>query len=398
MHVIVGITGGIAAYKATGIIRQLTEAGHNVKVIPTQNALRFIGATTLEALSHNNVDPDLYTDVSSVKHVQLGQQADLVIVAPASAAFLSRFASGQADDLLGNTLLVTKAPVLVAPAMHTEMWLNPATQQNVATLRSRGVEILEPATGRLTGSDSGPGRLPEADEIVAAALALTAKQDLLGKRILITAGGTLEPIDPVRFIGNRSSGKQGVALAKQAKRRGARVTLIGANISQPDGGVDEFISVATAIELERALMERIQTQDALIMAAAVSDYRVATESSTKLKKSDIGDSLSLELVANPDILASATKLVADLDLNTQVVGFAAETVESPANLTELALKKIKAKGCDLLIANNVTGGAVFGDERNTVIIVEQTGQIGQSSGSKSDVANAILDVLALRLK
>jgi phosphopantothenoylcysteine decarboxylase / phosphopantothenate---cysteine ligase len=398
MHVIVGITGGIAAYKATGIIRQLTEAGHNVKVIPTQNALRFIGATTLEALSHNNVDPDLYTDVSSVKHVQLGQQADLVIVAPASAAFLSRFASGQADDLLGNTLLVTKAPVLVAPAMHTEMWLNPATQQNVATLRSRGVEILEPATGRLTGSDSGPGRLPEADEIVAAALALTAKQDLLGKRILITAGGTLEPIDPVRFIGNRSSGKQGVALAKQAKRRGARVTLIGANISQPDGGVDEFISVATAIELERALIERIQTQDALIMAAAVSDYRVATESSTKLKKSEIGDSLSLELVANPDILASATKLVADLDLNTQVVGFAAETVESPANLTELALKKIKAKGCDLLIANNVTGGAVFGDERNTVIIVEQTGQIGESSGSKSDVANAILDVLALRLK
>ncbi len=398
MHVIVGITGGIAAYKATGIIRQLTEAGHNVKVIPTQNALRFIGATTLEALSHNNVDPDLYTDVSSVKHVQLGQQADLVIVAPASAAFLSRFASGQADDLLGNTLLVTKAPVLVAPAMHTEMWLNPATQQNVATLRSRGVEILEPATGRLTGSDSGPGRLPEADEIVAAALALTAKQDLLGKRILITAGGTLEPIDPVRFIGNRSSGKQGVALAKQAKRRGARVTLIGANISQPDGGVDEFISVATAIELERALIERIQTQDALIMAAAVSDYRVATESSTKLKKSEIGDSLSLELVANPDILASATKLVADLDLNTQVVGFAAETVESPANLTELALKKIKAKGCDLLIANNVMGGAVFGDERNTVIIVEQTGQIGQSSGSKSDVANAILDVLALRLK
>ncbi len=398
MHVIVGITGGIAAYKATGIIRQLTEAGHNVKVIPTQNALRFIGATTLEALSHNTVDPDLYSDVSSVKHVQLGQQADLVIVAPASAAFLSRFASGQADDLLGNTLLVTKAPVLVAPAMHTEMWLNPATQHNVATLRSRGVEILEPATGRLTGSDSGPGRLPEADEIVAAALALTAKQDLLGKRILITAGGTLEPIDPVRFIGNRSSGKQGIALAKQAKRRGAYVTLIGANISQPDGGVDEFISVATAIDLERALMERIQTQDALIMAAAVSDYRVATESSTKLKKSDIGDSLSLELVANPDILASATKLVGDLNLNTQVVGFAAETVETPADLTELALKKIKAKGCDLLIANNVMGGAVFGDERNTVIIADQNGQIGESSGSKSDVANAILDVLALRLK
>lgn len=398
MHVIVGVTGGIAAYKATGIIRQLTEAGHTVKVIPTQNALRFIGATTLEALSHNTVDIDLYTDVASVKHVHLGQEADLVIVAPASAAFLSRFASGQADDLLGNTLLVTTAPILVAPAMHTEMWLNPATVQNVAVLRSRGVEVLEPATGRLTGSDTGPGRLPEAEEIVAAALALTANRDLLGKRVLITAGGTLEPIDPVRFIGNRSSGKQGVALAMQAKRRGAYVTLIGANISQPDQGVDEFISVATASELEGALMERLQTQDALIMAAAVSDYRVATESTTKLKKIDLGHSLKLELVANPDILASATQSITDLGLKTVVVGFAAETVEKQADLIGLALKKIKAKGCDLLVANNVTGGAVFGAEKNTVVIVDQAGQIGESTGSKTTVANAILDELAIRLE
>jgi phosphopantothenoylcysteine decarboxylase/phosphopantothenate--cysteine ligase len=398
MHVIVGVTGGIAAYKATGIIRQLTEAGHTVKVIPTQNALRFIGATTLEALSHNAVNPDLYTDVASVKHVQLGQEADLVIVAPASAAFLSRFASGQADDLLGNTLLVTKAPILVAPAMHTEMWLNPATVQNVAILRSRGVEILEPATGRLTGSDTGPGRLPEADEIVAAALALTEKRDLLGKRILITAGGTLEPIDPVRFIGNRSSGKQGIALAQQAKRRGAHVTLIGANISEPAHGVDEFIPVATAKELEGALNERLQAQDALIMAAAVADYRVATQSTTKLKKSDLGASVTLELVANPDILAGACKSITDLNLKIVAVGFAAETVANQTALIELALKKINTKGCHLLVANNVDGGAVFGAEQNTVVIVDQNGQIAESTGSKTIVANAILDVLALRLK
>ncbi|MEY4019562.1 MAG: hypothetical protein RLZZ590_862, partial [Actinomycetota bacterium] len=231
-----------------------------------------------------------------------------------------------------------------------------------------------------------------------AALALTANRDLLGKRVLITAGGTLEPIDPVRFIGNRSSGKQGVALAMQAKRRGAYVTLIGANISQPDQGVDEFISVATASELEGALMERLQTQDALIMAAAVSDYRVATESTTKLKKIDLGHSLKLELVANPDILASATQSITDLGLKTVVVGFAAETVEKQADLIELALKKIKAKGCDLLVANNVTGGAVFGAEKNTVVIVDQAGQIGESTGSKTTVANAILDELAIRLE
>jgi phosphopantothenoylcysteine decarboxylase/phosphopantothenate--cysteine ligase len=231
MHVIVGITGGIAAYKATSIIRLLTEAGHTVKVIPTQNALRFIGATTLEALSHNTVDPDLYTDVESVKHVALGQEADLVIVAPASASFLARYAAGIADDLLGNTLLVTKAPVVVAPAMHTEMWLHAATQQNVKTLSARGVHVLEPAVGRLTGEDSGIGRLPEPEEVVEYSLAKAGRQDLAGQRFLISAGGTREEIDPVRFIGNKSSGKQGIAIALEALQRGASVTLIAANIS-----------------------------------------------------------------------------------------------------------------------------------------------------------------------
>jgi phosphopantothenoylcysteine decarboxylase/phosphopantothenate--cysteine ligase len=240
VRVVLGVTGGIAAYKATGIIRLLTEAGHDVKVIPTANALRFIGATTLEALSHNSVDPDLYTDVEAVKHVELGQTADLVIVAPATASFLARMASGLADDLLMNTLLATKAPILVAPAMHTEMWQNPATVANVATLRQRGIEILEPAVGRLTGADSGPGRLPEPEEIVAAALALSAPQDLSGKRFLITAGGTQEPIDPVRFLGNHSSGKQGIALATEATKRGAKVTLIAANVSESIPAIHEW--------------------------------------------------------------------------------------------------------------------------------------------------------------
>ncbi|MEY4492389.1 MAG: hypothetical protein RL085_800, partial [Actinomycetota bacterium] len=230
-RIVLGVTGGIAAYKATAIIRLLTEAGHSVKVIPTQNALRFIGATTLEALSHNAVDPDLYTDVDSVKHIALAQEADLVIVAPATASFLARLASGVADDLLGNTLLATTAPVLVAPAMHTEMWFNAATQANVATLTSRNITILEPDAGRLTGEDSGVGRLPEPEVIVETALGLLQTQDLIGQHFVITAGGTQEPIDPVRYIGNHSSGKQGIAIAKAAAHRGAKVTLIGANIA-----------------------------------------------------------------------------------------------------------------------------------------------------------------------
>ena len=246
MHVIVGITGGIAAYKATSIIRLLTEAGHTVKVIPTQNALRFIGATTLEALSHNTVDPDLYTDVDSVKHVALGQEADLVIVAPASASFLARYAAGIADDLLGNTLLVTKAPVVLAPAMHTEMWLHSATQQNIQTLADRGVQILEPGIGRLTGDDSGIGRLPEPKEIVEFALSKISRQDLAGKRFLITAGGTREEIDPVRFIGNKSSGKQGIAIAIEAARRGANVKLIAANISDVPAEIQNVVHVQNA--------------------------------------------------------------------------------------------------------------------------------------------------------
>jgi len=394
VRVILGITGGIAAYKATGIIRSLTESGHDVRVIPTANALRFIGATTLEALSHNSVDPDLYTDVDSVKHVSLGQSADLVIVAPATAAFLARMASGLADDLLMNTILATKAPVLVAPAMHTEMWQNPATVTNVATLKSRGIAVLEPAVGRLTGADSGPGRLPEVDEIVAAALSLVATQDLTGKRILITAGGTQEPIDPVRFLGNHSSGKQGIALAREASNRGAQVTLVTANVTESIPPVYKHRQVTTAAELEKAVFEELENNDAVIMSAAVSDFRVESVADKKLKRSELGDEITLKLVANPDILAGLVKRIRQEGLSSVTMGFAAETASSQNDLQRLAEHKLETKGCDILVANDVSAGAVFGAESNSVLVLTKHGSVTARSGSKTAVANHILDVLA----
>jgi phosphopantothenoylcysteine decarboxylase/phosphopantothenate--cysteine ligase len=394
MRVVLGVTGGIAAYKATGIIRLLTEAGHDVKVIPTANALRFIGATTLEALSHNSVDPDLYTDVDSVKHVELGQNADLVIVAPATAAFLARLASGLADDLLMNTLLATKAPVLVAPAMHTEMWLNPATIANVATLRARGIEVLDPAVGRLTGADSGPGRLPEADEIVAAALVLAAPQDFAGKHLLISAGGTQEPIDPVRFLGNHSSGKQGIALANEATKRGALVTLVAANISESIPALNKVVRVSTAAELDEAMHLALPDCDAVIMTAAVADFRVSEASDKKLKRSELGDQITLNLVANPDILAGLVSRIASEELGVISIGFAAETASSTNELQKLAEHKLEAKGCDILVANNVTDGAVFGSDKNSVLVLTKHGAVTSRDGSKSAIANHILDVLS----
>jgi phosphopantothenoylcysteine decarboxylase/phosphopantothenate--cysteine ligase len=393
MHVIVGITGGIAAYKATSIIRLLTEAGHTVKVIPTQNALRFIGATTLEALSHNTVDSDLYTNVESVKHVALGQDADLVIVAPASASFLARYAAGIADDLLGNTLLVTKAPVVIAPAMHTEMWLHAATQQNLKTLANRGVLILEPAVGRLTGQDTGIGRLPEPEEIVEFALSRSSRQDLAGKRFLITAGGTREEIDPVRFIGNKSSGKQGIAIAIEATRRGADVKLIAANISNVPSDIQSVIHVQSAQQLGDALSENLANCDVLVMAAAVADFKVLNPAPNKLKRSELGDHLQLELVANEDILANAVKRIKTQGLSVFSVGFAAETTAGPSQLEELAQSKLFSKGCDLIVANNVANGAVFDSDTNDVLILSQTGRSVAAQGSKRLVAAELLDVI-----
>lgn len=394
MNVLFGITGGIAAYKAVSIIRLLTEQGHQVKVVPTQNALRFVGATTLEALSHNAVDPDLYTDVESVKHVALGQEADLVIVSPASAAFLARYASGLADDLLLNALLATNAKVVVAPAMHTEMWQNAATQANVATLRSRGVLVLEPATGRLTGEDTGKGRMPEPADIVSAALAHAANQvSLAGKRVLISAGGTREQIDPVRYIGNHSSGKQGVALAYAAQAAGAEVTLVAANLEVSATGLANVVEVSTALELQESLEREMSAADVLIMAAAVSDFRVEHVNQQKIKRSELGNQIELKLIANPDILAELSERYE----NVYKVAFAAETAGSLARLSALAEVKLAAKNCDAIVANDVSEGAVFGSDSNQVYLLDRNGNSAEVSGTKQQVASAVISFIAQRL-
>ncbi len=399
MRILVGVTGGIAAYKAAGVIRGFTELGHTVKVLPTQNALRFIGATTLEALSHNAVDPDLYTDVDSVKHIALAQEADLIVVAPATAAFLARYASGIADDLLLNVLLATKAKVVIAPAMHSEMWIHPATVANVQLLRARGVVIIEPAVGRLTGEDSGAGRLPEPEVIVSQALSSVTNQDFAGKRITIAAGGTREPIDSVRFIGNRSSGKQGIALADAASSRGATVTLIAINIDYDLSRFSNVVRVSSTDELSAALNAASSTADAILMPAAVSDFRVSNPLIGKMHRED-SETKNLELVANPDLLAGLSRLRMDSKLNVALVGFAAEVLEPGQGSNELierAKAKLAKKGVDMIVANDVSNGQVFDAQDNSVSIVTKEEQ-HLSAGSKLTVANSILDVLHKFLK
>ena len=386
MRILVGITGGIAAYKAVGVVRQLVEAGHDVKVIPTANALRFVGAATLEAISKNAVDPDLYTDVADVKHVELGQSADLIIVAPATASFIARTATGLGDDLLSSSILASKAPVLVAPAMHTEMWENPSTAANVATLRARGINVLEPAVGRLTGEDSGKGRMPEPEAIVEAALNLFVPQDLTDIKVLITAGGTREPIDSVRFIGNNSSGLMGLALYKAAKSRGADVQLVAANL-QP-GLTEGQVDVSTTEELRETLNNQVAGTDVLIMAAAVSDYRVETPSAAKLKKADLGSTPVLNLVENPDLLGEiGAKRASGRPIT--LIGFAAETLAGD-DLVASARKKLEAKKVDLIVANDVTGGAVFGSDATAIKLVSANEDLS-FAGSKLEAANAIID-------
>jgi phosphopantothenoylcysteine decarboxylase/phosphopantothenate--cysteine ligase len=386
MRILVGITGGIAAYKAVGVVRLLVEAGHDVKVIPTVNALRFVGAATLEALSKNSVDPDLYTDVADVKHVALGQSADLIIVAPATASFIARTAAGLGDDLLSSSILASRAPVLVAPAMHTEMWENPSTVANVSTLRARGINVLEPAVGRLTGEDSGKGRMPEPETIVDAALNLFVPQDLAGVNVLITAGGTREPIDSVRFIGNNSSGLMGLALFKAAQSRGADVRLVAANLQV--GLTPGQVDVSTTKELREALIELVPSTDVLIMAAAVSDYRIESPSAAKLKKANLGSSPTLTLVENPDLLAEigASR---SMDHQPTLVGFAAETLRG-SELVASARKKLKAKNVDLIVANDVTGGAIFGSDTTAIELVSASAE-SSFEGSKLDASHAILD-------
>jgi phosphopantothenoylcysteine decarboxylase / phosphopantothenate---cysteine ligase len=396
VNIVVGITGGIAAYKAVGVVRALVLEGHDVHVVATDAALRFVGRPTLEAISRNPVHSELYEGVAEVRHVALGQRAELIVIAPATAHTLAKLATGLADDLLGNTVLASTAPLVLAPAMHTEMWQHPATVANVALLVERGAHIVGPASGQLTGSDSGPGRLAEPDEIVAAALAVVRPRDLAGRRILITAGGTREPLDPVRFIGNRSSGKQGVALARAAAARGADVTLVVANIDEgvlvSDGVADfDVVHVSTTLELQEATLLAAGQVDTVIMAAAVADYRPESVAAAKIKKDAQGDALDLHLVKNPDILKELTAARREGQV---VVGFAAETETDREALLELGRAKAARKGVDYLVVNRVGWTEGFAADRNAVIVLSATGDIvAEAEGSKASVSDRILDVV-----
>jgi phosphopantothenoylcysteine decarboxylase/phosphopantothenate--cysteine ligase len=393
--IVLGVSGGVAAYKAVHLLRALTEAGHDVRVVPTPGALHFVGAATFEALSGNPVTTDVWSDVPEVAHVRIGQNADLVVVAPATADLLARAAGGRADDLLTATLLTARCPVVFAPAMHTEMWLHPATQDNVAVLRRRGAIVLPPAVGRLTGPDSGPGRLPEPADIAAlvpvvlahGAGALTA--DLAGRRVVISAGGTREPLDPVRYLGNRSSGKQGWALARVAAARGAEVVLVAANVDLPPPFGIRVVPVGTAEELRVAMLAESGAgggapADVVVMSAAVADFRPATEAATKLKKGSADEPSSVPLVRNPDVLA---ELVTRQGPGQLVVGFAAETGDADGDVLTHARAKLARKGCDLLVVNDVSAGQVFGRPDNTVVVLA-------ADGSATEVPHAGKDAVA----
>ncbi|MCU1569869.1 MAG: coaBC [Naasia sp.] len=396
LRVVVGISGGIAAYKAVGVVRGFVLAGHDVHVVATEAALRFVGRPTLEAISRNPVWTDLYEGVAEVRHVSIGQSADLIVIAPATANTLAKLAAGIADDLLGNTVLASSAPLVVAPAMHTEMWENPATVANVAVLRERGVHIVGPASGRLTGQDSGAGRMAEPDDIVAAALAVLLPQDLAGRRVLITAGGTREPLDPVRFLGNRSSGAQGVALAEAARDRGAQVTLLAAHLEVPAPHGVALRTVETTAELAAAVADAAAEADIVIMAAAVADYRPAEVADSKLKKESMGDEFALRLIRNPDLLAGLTSgtLAPRRPGGQVVVGFAAETEQDDQALLALARAKAERKGVDYLVVNRVGWQEGFGTGRNAVTVLDRAGSIvGEAAGDKLSVAHRILDVL-----
>jgi phosphopantothenoylcysteine decarboxylase/phosphopantothenate--cysteine ligase len=399
LNVVLGVSGGIAAYKVASILRLLTEAGHNVQVVPTQAALNFVGSATWEALSGNPVISEVWDDVPDVAHVRIGQAADLVIVAPATADLLSRAASGAANDLLTNVLLTARCPIVYAPAMHTEMWLNAATQENVATLRSRGSIVIDPADGRLTGADSGPGRLPDAEEIVSVALGVLSEQDLLGQDIVITAGGTREFLDPVRFLGNSSSGKQGVALAIAARDRGAKVTLICANVSVPMPAGVTIENVITGDDMHEAVMKASMTADAIVMAAAIADYKPKSTHSSKMKKSDDGSSPTIELVRTTDILADLVTHRNTSHPDQLIVGFAAETGDDHGSVLEHGIAKLQRKGCDLLVINEVGPNLAFGTDDNEVTILtrEPASQTKVSKTSKTQIAHAIWDaVIALQ--
>ncbi|GAA1951495.1 bifunctional phosphopantothenoylcysteine decarboxylase/phosphopantothenate--cysteine ligase CoaBC [Brevibacterium antiquum] len=412
MRTVLGVAGGIAAYKACHVIRRLRELGHSVKVVPTASALNFVGAATFEALSSQTVTTDVFDEVESVNHVRIGQDAELVIIAPATANTLAKLAAGIADDLLTATVLTTTAEVVVAPAMHTEMWQNPATVANIATLKQRGIHVLEPAVGRLTGPDSGPGRLPEPDTIVdfALAAARSAQTDpvlktvglLNNRRVVISAGGTREPLDPVRFLGNRSSGKQGIALARAAAAAGAHVDLVAANIDSgllsalPDSVA--ITAVESTLELQAQMQAAQADADAIIMAAAVADYRPAERTESKMKKSG-DEGMTLNLVQNPDVLVG---LVESRREHQLIIGFAAETGDSHHSALDYAKAKFRRKGVDLLVFNNVSDDRAFGHDDNAVQILSVDGDEVVASpeltGSKDDVSEKVVEALVSRLE
>jgi phosphopantothenoylcysteine decarboxylase / phosphopantothenate---cysteine ligase len=395
-RVVLGVGGGIAAYKACEVLRGLTETSHDVRVVPTRAALRFVGEATWAALSSHPVSTEVWDDVHEVPHVRLGQQADLVLVVPATADLLARAARGFADDLLTSTLLTARCPVLYVPAMHTEMWEHPATTENVALLRSRGAVVVDPAVGRLTGSDTGRGRLPDPDEIVGIARDLLAGAagvaDLAGRHVVISAGGTREHLDPVRFLGNRSSGRQGYALARAAVSRGAKVTLVSANVTLPDPAGADIVRVVSATDLQAAVRDAATTADAVVMAAAVADFRPTAYVDTKIKKTADGGLSRIELERTPDVLA---ELAAHRRRSGQVVvGFAAETGDPAGTVLDHGRAKLAAKGCDLLVVNEVGLDRGFEAEDNEAVVLGSDGLATPvPRGPKAALAHVVWDLV-----
>ncbi|WP_024873704.1 bifunctional phosphopantothenoylcysteine decarboxylase/phosphopantothenate--cysteine ligase CoaBC [Saccharomonospora piscinae] len=397
-RVVLGVGGGIAAYKACEVLRGLTESGHDVRVVPTDAALRFVGAATFEALSGHPVHTGVFTDVPEVQHVRVGQEADLVLVVPATADLLARAAHGLADDLLTTTLLTARCPVAFFPAMHTEMWEHPATRDNVASLRSRGAVVTEPDAGRLTGTDTGKGRLADPREIVEVARLLLARpaalpRDLEGVRVVVSAGGTREPLDPVRFLGNRSSGKQGYALARVAAQRGAEVTLVAAHtVALPDPAGATVVRVSTAEELRVAVEAEADDADVVVMAAAVADFRPAERAEHKIKKTDDTSVPTVELTRNPDVLAG---LVRTRRPGQLLVGFAAETGDEHGGVLDHGRAKLKRKGVDLLVLNAVGEGRAFEVDDNTGWLLSSDGVERRIPlGAKSELAATVWDAVA----
>ena len=396
-RVVLGVGGGIAAYKAAELLRRFSESGYDVTVVPTRAALKFVGAPTWEALSGKPVTAEVWDDVADVPHVRLGQQAALVVVAPATADLIARAAAGLADDLLANVLLTAHCPIVMAPAMHTEMWQHPATAANVATLRARGIHVLEPAVGRLTGADSGPGRLPEPADIFDACLQVLSPRtrDLEGRTVLVSAGGTREHLDPVRFLGNRSSGKQGYALAEAARDRGARVVLVAANVALPRPTGIEVVPVVSAEDLRRAVLDHAGHADVVVMAAAVADFRPVSVADHKIKKDDVGgvpEPIVLERTI--DVLAELVERRSTTGQVQVIVGFAAETGDAEASVLDHGRAKLARKGCDLLVVNDVSDGRAFETDDNEVVVL---GADGSSSAvpraSKAAVSEAVWDAV-----